>query len=155
MLGNIETVLDALLNQCYYLSSEHNRYHFSTQPNLNKLHADRSATVKNANIQEHLYHQVRAQKSDDIANRPKLTFVILAPEQVWQDNQTQLMIDKFMKQCGGSHRVYQSALIWIVADSSLNLHEDTRKLLGWQMIDDEKQELQLEKNQLAELKTHF
>ncbi|OQY42892.1 MAG: hypothetical protein B6242_15630, partial [Anaerolineaceae bacterium 4572_78] len=95
------------------------------------------------------------QKSDDIANRPKLTFVILAPEQVWQDNQTQLTIDKFTKQCGSSYRVYQSALIWIVADSSLNLHEDTRKLLGWQMIDDEKQELQLEKNQLAELKTHF
>jgi len=168
-IGNIETVLDALLNQCYYLSSERNHYHFSTQPNLNKLHADRSATVKNANIQEHLYHQVRdvlkcipsvdccffPQKSDDIANRPKLTFVILAPEQVWQDNQTQLTIDKFTKQCGSSYRVYQSALIWIVADSSLNLHEDTRKLLGWQMIDDEKQELQLEKNQLAELKTHF
>ena len=44
-IGNVEQSLDALVDTCYFLSAEKNRYRFSFQPNLNKLLADRRASV--------------------------------------------------------------------------------------------------------------
>src|SRR5205814_2082596 len=49
-IGNVETVLEALASSCYFLSVEKNRYRFGLSPNLNKLLADRRATIKSERI---------------------------------------------------------------------------------------------------------
>jgi len=164
-IGHIESALEALTSACYYLSVERNRYRFSSQPNLNKLHADRCATVKPADIQARLRTEVQKlftsgssleckffpRQSDDIPNRPVITLVILSPEQVWQDNVTKRDIDKMIKECGSTSRVFKNALFWVVADSSLNLLDEARKLLAWEMIEEEKKELRLEEKSRTEL----
>ena len=44
-IGSVEQCVEALGDACYFLSAERNRYRFSFQPNLNKLLADRRASV--------------------------------------------------------------------------------------------------------------
>ena len=44
-VGHVDAVLEALSACSYYLTSERNRYRFSLSPNLNKLLADRRASV--------------------------------------------------------------------------------------------------------------
>jgi hypothetical protein len=90
-------------------------------------------------------------QSDDIPNRPVITLVILSPEQVWQDNATKRDIDKMIKECGSTSRVFKNALFWVVPDSSINLPDEARKLLAWEMIDEEKKELKLEEKSRTEL----
>ena len=58
-IGNIETVLETLSTTCYFLSSEKNRYRFSLSPNLNKLLADRRASVQPKKIEERLRAEVQ------------------------------------------------------------------------------------------------
>jgi len=57
------------------------------------------------------------------------------------------------KQCGTSDRTFKSALIWCVPDSGRQLHDEARKLLAWEDIQEEASELKLEdlqRKQLAE-----
>src|SRR5216684_809599 len=58
-IGNIETVLETLSTTCYFLSSEKNRYRFSLSPNLNKLLADRRASVQPKKIEERVRAEVQ------------------------------------------------------------------------------------------------
>src|SRR6185437_16741072 len=44
-IGHIDTVLEAINQTCYFLNSERRRYRFSLSPNLNKLLADRRASI--------------------------------------------------------------------------------------------------------------
>ncbi len=83
-IGNIETVLETLSTTCYFLSSEKNRYRFSLSPNLNKLLADRRASVQPKKIEERLRAEVQKvfttgagvervffpEKSGQISDRP-------------------------------------------------------------------------------------
>jgi hypothetical protein len=49
-MGNIETVLEELQTNCYFLTTQNNRYRFSLTPNLNKLLSDRRANIKQPRI---------------------------------------------------------------------------------------------------------
>lgn len=59
-IGNIETVLDALASSCYFLSQERKSYRFSLSPNLNKLLADRRASIKGEKIAERVRTEVQS-----------------------------------------------------------------------------------------------
>jgi hypothetical protein len=83
-IGNVETVLETLGTSCYYLSVEKNRYRFSLSPNLNKLLADRRASIKPERIEEQIRAEVQKafpsgtgyeriffpEKSNQIPDRP-------------------------------------------------------------------------------------
>ena len=58
-VGNVETALEALSTTCYYLSTEKNRYRFSLSPNLNKLLADRRASVQSPRVEERVRAEVQ------------------------------------------------------------------------------------------------
>ncbi|MCA9442605.1 MAG: ATP-binding protein, partial [Candidatus Omnitrophica bacterium] len=58
-VGNVETVLEGLSNDCYYLISENNQYRFSIKPNLNKLLSDRISDVKDDAIREQVRSYVQ------------------------------------------------------------------------------------------------
>jgi hypothetical protein len=57
--ADIETALEALSTACYYLSTEKNRYRFSLSPNLNKLLADRRASVQSPRVEERIRAEVQ------------------------------------------------------------------------------------------------
>ncbi|HNZ11158.1 MAG TPA: DUF499 domain-containing protein [Smithellaceae bacterium] len=167
-IGNVETVLETLAANCYFLTVEKNRYRFSFTPNLNKLLADRRATIQDQQIKECVRTEVQKifsagagvepvyfpEKSGQIPDRPVLTFVIAAPEQSLQDNgKLTQSIEAMTKEYGTSARTFKSALIWCVPETTAMLRDEARKLLAWEAIDDDADTLKLDeaqKRQLAE-----
>ena len=166
-IENIETVLETLSTTCYFLSAEKNRYRFSLSPNLNKLLADRRASVQPKKIKERLRAEVQKvftggtgvervyfpKKSGQISDRPVLSSVIMSPEQSISEKATRDFIETATKESGTSGRIYKSGLVWSVPDSPDALRDEARKVLAWEDITDEEDELRLDdaqKRQLAE-----
>jgi hypothetical protein len=164
-IGNIETVLETLSTTCYFLSAEKNRYRFSLSPNLNKLLADRRASVQPKKIEERLRAEVQKvfaagagiervffpEKSGQISDRPALTLVVVTPEQSVSDKATRDFIESATKESGNSGRTYKSGLVWAVPDSPDALRDDARKVLAWEDIADEPDELRLDEAQKKQL----
>ncbi|MFC1654178.1 ATP-binding protein [Myxococcota bacterium] len=164
-VGNIETALEELTNTCYYLSADKNRYRFSLSPNLNKLLADRRASVPPKKVDERVraeVHKVFAagsgvercyfpEKSGQITNAASLTFIVLSPDQAVTEKSTKDFVDSATKEHGTSARTFKSALIWIAPDGPDTLRDEARKVLAWEDIDDEKVELRLDDTQKRRL----
>lgn len=170
-IGNVETILEALRgpNGCYYLVMEGNTYRFGISPNLNKLWADRRATVQANLVTDTVRDEIEKvfkagtgvervffpEESSQIADRPALRMLILAPEHHLQREETLALIEKMTRESGSSNRTFKSGLLWIVPDSTGQLSENASQFLAWGMIDDEyKQGLlpldDLQKRQLTE-----
>ena len=164
-IGNVETVLEALTDTCYFLESERNRYWFRETPGLNKILADRRAIVKTTQVRDRVRAETQKvfkdgprvervyfpEKSADIPNRAALTFVIMAPENIAADSATRQLVDEMTREHGTSGRTFKSALIWIVPDDTGGLMDNARKLLAWEDIDSEKDELGLDGPQKKQL----
>ena len=167
-IANVETVLDDLVppdGACYYLDGSKNRYWFSPKPNLNKILADRRATIQQPKIEEMVRAEIQKvfgtgtnpervffpQKSSQITDRPSLTFVVLPPEQSMEDKKTVELIEAMTKEHGTSARTFKSALIWCVAEASGPISDEARKRLAWEEIQDEEDELRLDEGQKRQL----
>jgi hypothetical protein len=164
-IGNIDAVLDSLMASCYYLSQERKSYRFSLSPNLNKLLADRRASIKREKIDERVRAEVQAvfakgpgperiylpTKSNQIPDRPALTLVVVAPDQSMQDPKTAQMVESMTREYGSSARTYKSALVWCVADNPTALYEDARKVLAWEDIQSDEGRLGLDEGQRRQL----
>jgi hypothetical protein len=167
-IGNIETVLEALTDACYYLNVEKTRYKFSLKENLNKRFADRRATVQGPQVDEEVKREIQKlfapkefvervffpEKSIQIADRPIVTFVVADIDRTMEDERaTRQFVERMIRECGTTARTFKSALIWVVPDSAQPMREEARKLLAWQAIADEAEDLKLDeaqKKQLAE-----
>ncbi|MBW1928071.1 MAG: DUF499 domain-containing protein [Deltaproteobacteria bacterium] len=165
-IGNVETVLESLTEACYFLTVERNRYYFSFKENLNKRFADRRASIQAPKIEERVRSEVQKvfssetgldriffpEKSNQIPDRPALTFVVLAPDQSMQEEQETIrLVESMTKEHGKSSRTFKNALIWCVPESPEGLKDDARKLLAWEDINDEKNELRLDETQERQL----
>ena len=165
-IGNVETALEALSATCYYLSAEKNRFRFSLSPNLNKLLADRRASVQSSRVEECIRAEAQKvfaepkglveriyfpDKSGQIPDAARLTMVVLAPDQVVTDKATRSFVDVATKEHGSSARTFKSALIWCVPERADSLREDARKVLAWENIADEEAELRLDEGQKRQL----
>jgi hypothetical protein len=165
-IGNIETVLEALTDSCYYLNVEKTRYKFSLKENLNKRFSDRRATVQGGQIDEEVKREILkifAQKeyiervfspenSLQIPDRPVVTVLIADLNRTMDDEKaTRAFAEKMVRECGTSARTFKSALIWVVADSAQPMREEARKILAWQAISDESADLKLDEAQKKQL----
>lgn len=167
-IGNIETVLEALTDSCYYLNVEKTRYKFSLKENLNKRFSDRRATVQGGQIDEEVKREIQKifapkefiervffpESSIQISDRPVVTLLVADLNRTMEDEKaTRAFAEKMVRECGTSARTFKSALIWVVADSAQPMREEARKILAWQAISDESADLKLDeaqKEQLAE-----
>jgi len=165
-MGNIETALETLSTTCYFLSSEKNRYRFSLSPNLNKLLADRRASVQPKKIEERLRAEVQRvfttggtgiervyfpEKSGQITDRPVLSLVVMSPEQAVSEKATRDFIESATKESGTSGRTYKSGLVWAAPDLPDALRDEARKVLAWEDIADESDDLHLDEVQKRQL----
>jgi Protein of unknown function (DUF499) len=164
-IGNIETVLETISTTCYYLSAEKNRYRFSLTANLNKILADRRASVQPKKVDERLKAEVQKvfqpgtgaervyfpEKSSQISDRPVLSLVVLSPNQPITEKATRDFIETATKEHGSSGRAFKSGLVWSVPDAPDALRDEARKVLAWEDIDDEKGDLRLDEAQLRQL----
>jgi hypothetical protein len=165
-VGNIETALETLSTTCYYLSSEKNRYRFSLSPNLNKLLADRRASVQAPRVEERVRAEVQKvfaegkvlvdrkyfpDKSGQIPDAPILTLVVLPPDLAAGDKATRSFVDTATKEHGSTGRTFKSALVWGVPEGPDSLRDDARKALAWEDIADEEADLRLDEGQARQL----
>jgi hypothetical protein len=167
-IGNVETVLESLTEACYFLTVERTRYHFSLKENLNKRFADRRASIQPPKIEERARAEIQKvftagsgiervyfpERSGQITDRPVLTLVIMPPDLSMQDkNKTLQAIETMTRESGASSRTFKSALIWCIAESAGAVREEARKVLAWEDIEDEQDDLHLDdiqKRQLSE-----
>lgn len=171
-IANVETVLEALAppdGSCYYLDAARNRFWFSTKPNLNKLLSDRRAGIAEPKIDERIRAEVQKvfaegkgvdrvyfpDRSNQISDRPALTLVVLPPERCLSDAKTLDFVASATKEAGLSARTFKSALIWAGVDSDAALREDARRLLAWEDIYDEQDDLHLDDVQRSQLQTNL
>ena len=165
-IGNVETALEALTEACYYLTVERNRYRFSLKENLNKRFADRRATIGSSAAQERILEEIQKvfaagsgvervffpEKSNQVPDRPAITLVVLPPEMSLHDERaTTKFIDSVTRESGSSSRTFKSALIFCVPESADALCDEARKVLAWEDIDDEADELKLDDTQVRQL----
>jgi hypothetical protein len=165
-IGNVETALEALTEASYYLTVERNRYRFSLKENLNKRFADRRATISSSAVQERIREEIQKvfaagsgvervffpEKSNQVSDRPAITLVVLSPEMSLHDEKASTkFIDSVTRESGSSSRTFKSALIFCVPESADALCDEARKVLAWEDIDDEADELKLDDTQLRQL----
>lgn len=154
---DIEPALERLIDACYYLAAQGQKYHFSVRPNLNKLLADRRATLSGLSVEECVHDDIRAAfeakgsppnlskkffptLSTDVPDLPQLTLTVIAPEITYatdEGNYVQRLMKKVTLEYGEKYRTYKSALIWCVADSTYTpaLYNEARKLLALEAIE--------------------
>jgi len=168
-IGHVETVLETLIQSCYYLSIERKRYRFSTTENLIKRFSDRRASISEKAIEERVRLEIEKvfpgaegveripfpERSNSVPDRPVLTLAVLAPEHSMDDEAaTRALARTITWECGKSGRTFKSAIIWCVAESAQALREEARKALAWEAIDAEKDDLHIEDSQRRQLDEH-
>jgi len=169
-IGNVETVLDALSESCFYLSINKNRYKFSISPNLIKLLTDRKANINSDGITKKLHDEIKRifgtraadgidiiffpDQSNQVPDRTAIQLIILAPDSVFHDEKkTVKQIEKINAEYGQTARVYKNSLIWCIAEDKAAMFEESRKVLAWSELDNESDDLRLtedQKKQIAE-----
>jgi len=168
-VGNVEQCVESLVDACYFLSGERNRYRFSFQPNLNKLLSDRRASVPTAAAEERVKTEVQKvfsagigveriyypQKSNQVPDRPALALVVLSPGQAAGEAATKRLITSIMAESGASSRTFKSAIIFSAVDDGAPLVDEARKLLAWKDIDDDADDLRLDETQRRLLSEHI
>ncbi len=132
-IGNVESIIDALVPSCHYLVPlGNNTYKFSPVPNLNKMLIDRRATIAPKKVDDRVRQVILEafkpgwptierspfpQSSGQVSDRPGLTLVLLAPEQEVGLPATKAFIEQVIRDHGQSSRTYKSGLL-IAAPSS-------------------------------------
>ncbi|MGC9455725.1 MAG: ATP-binding protein [Phycisphaerae bacterium] len=153
-IGNVETSLEALGQTCYFLRVERNRYRFGLSPNLNKLLADRKASVDGSRIEETIRGEILkafeeepgakvvpfAEESSQVPDRPLIAIVVLPPHCSMAESDTLSKVDAMIREHGSSGRTFKSALLFAIPDDDAPLREEARKLLAWEDIRDEEKE---------------
>jgi hypothetical protein len=160
-IGHVEQCLESLTDACYFLTADKNRFRFSFQANLNKILADRRASVQAPAIQERVRSDVQKvfgagsgvervyfpEKSGQIPDRPALTLCVLHPDSTAGAAGTNKLIVQMTSESGTSARTFKSALLWAVAEDGSALAEEARKLLAWKDIGNDTDELKLDETQ--------
>ena len=152
-IGKVEPSLERLVDTCYYLAAQGQKYSFSIRPNLNKLLADRRTGIPTFEVEDRVREEVKAiftkgpslglgrkyfpTLSDPIPNHPLVTLVVAAPDQPYQNTEVHKLIKTLTNEYGASYRTFKNALIWCVTDSTYTttLYTEARKLLALQAIE--------------------
>ena len=175
-LASVDQCLESLGDACYYLHGEKGRYRFEFKANLNKLLADRRASVPAQGIEEQVRTVIREElgqaspkanaseprsgierifypdKTGDIPDRASLVLAVMGPDRALSEPGSQTLIETMSREHGQSSRVFKSAVVWSVADDVGILREEARKLLAWSDILGDRDEMKLDESQVKQLK---
>jgi hypothetical protein len=166
-LADVETVLEGLTANCFYLNWDRNRYRFGLRPNLNQMLVTRRGSVKDQEIEgriqqttldlfkagsKFLDRRCFPTKTNDVPDRPQLVLVVLGLEHLAQQPATRSFIESILRECGTAGRTYKSGLLFIAPDQGSSITEAARNVLAWEDIAaDEDTARQLEEAQRRSL----
>ncbi|MDE2981419.1 MAG: DUF499 domain-containing protein [Gemmatimonadota bacterium] len=169
-IGNVEQSLEALADTCYFLSAEKNCYRFSFKPNLNKLLADRRASVPTNATRDRVRAEIQnvfaaepgvveriyfPERTNQVPDRAALTLIVLPPESEAGERTTVTLMETMAKEHGSSSRTYKSALIWCVAEDGTLLSDEARKVLAWEDIQADAGTLRIDESQHRQLQENL
>ena len=169
-IGNVEQSLESLVDTCYFLAAEKNRYRFSFKPNLNKLLADRRASVPANATRDRVRAEIQKvfaadkgvvqriyfpERTNQVPDRAALTLIVLPPENEAGDSTTVKLMETMAKEHGSSSRTYKSALIWCAAEDATLLSDEARKVLAWEDIDADTGTLRIDESQHRQLQENL
>ena len=168
-IGLIDSILQSLIDNCYYLAASGAKYRFSTQENLIKRFVDRKAGVGDSDIKETVENEIRTNftsssgidlvffptQNGQIPDRSTLQFVILHPQNNLQDQSTPVLVQDMLRNYGTASRIFKSGLIFAIPDQDVMVRDAVRKMLAWQSISDESIELRLEEEQIRQVKENI
>lgn len=161
-IGNVEQCLEALSESCYYLTAEKNRFRFGFRPNLNKLLADRKASVAPKEVDDRVRAEVQKvfaskdkvldcvffpEESGHVPDRTSLVLGVIAPDHEDTDPRTKDLVKRLTTEHGSSNRTYKSGVIWAVADNAVTMVDAARRLIAWDGIHEEAGQLKLDDGQ--------
>jgi hypothetical protein len=164
-IANTESALEALSANCYYLSTERNRYRFGLTPNLNKLVIDRRAAIGDPAVEDRVLKEVQSvfragpgaevareffpARSIEVNDRPVLTIVVCSPI----DPPSNDDLETLYREHGASGRTFKNALICSIPDDAASLLDAARTVLAWEDIqEDSDTQARLDEGQRRQLK---
>ena len=153
-LAMVDPVLEGLVDSCYYLAADRNRYRVSLTPQLNKVIAERKAGVSEKAIDDRVRKEIQTcfqagpkdldferrffpSKTIDVSDRPVLTLVVLGPDQTADIPGVRTLVETIVRECGNAGRTFKAALLFALADSPAAMAEQARELLAWEDIEDD------------------
>lgn len=174
-LAIIEVTLDALAppnGDCFYLDASPNRYWFSPKANLTKIHADRIASISEAKllqITERTKAEVQRvfqtkpvirpeffpEKSNQIPDRAEVTLIVMSPDKSPDDKQSCETVRSLIRDHGQSARSFKNALIFSMSEGESRLSEAAKKIIAWEEIRDDADDLGLEKSQKQQIESNI
>lgn len=176
-IANFRDALNTLHGSLTYLynSPNGNRYWFDTKPTLRKTAEDRAsqfaATDVEAEIETRLKH-IRKEEpfqgihtcptsSNDVPDEKKARLVILRPTEVYVKNsqscQAMASIKDIFNNRGTFPRIYRNMLAFVAPDRNKlgALQQEVRRYLAWETIQNDKDSLNLDQNQLKEVQLNL
>jgi len=168
-IGLVDSVLQSLLDACYYLETRGNKYKFSTKENLIKRFSDRKAGILGPAINDFIEQEIKKvfekytgvekvlfpSKNNQVTDRPVITFVVIHPSKSNNDKETNAFLEDIIRNNGHSARVYKSAIVFSVSEDYSGLKDEARKFLAWEAIFDEADELKLDAEQVRLVKQNM
>lgn len=152
ILAEVDNVLEGLVNTCFYLSWDRNKYRFSMRPNLNQILVTRRGAVKQTAIDERIRKEIESLfqqgskdidrryfpvRSNDVPDRPELTLAVMGLDSTAGDPATIKIMETILRESGTSGRTFKSALIFAAPDNTGTISDAARNLLAWEDIDDD------------------
>lgn len=152
--ANVESVLETLTTTCYYLTVDKNRYKIGLTPNVNMIFTDRRSSITSTAIVEKLNSAIEAQfvdklkdvdyaryfapeRSNDVTDQARLTLVVWGPQDTAGDAALTAKMEDFVKNCGGSHRTFKTALVFAMCDNIGGMEGAARDALAWEAVSDD------------------
>ncbi|MDR0721305.1 MAG: DUF499 domain-containing protein [Treponema sp.] len=169
--------LSSLADKLTYLyRSADNRYWFDTRPTLKKTVSDRAGLQTPGDISYHLEHELKKfcrtkeifeavhaapSSSGDIPDTPSVRLVLLNPEQVYKNNNTDcpalVTVKDYYENRSASPRIHRNMIAFIAPDSTImsQLKQDMRLLIAWRSIDRDTTALNLDSAQQREVRDNI
>ena len=171
-LAELDTVLEGLVQTCFYLRSDKHRYRYSLRPNLNQVLVSRRGAVSGKDVDDRvrkttseIFQKVSSEgpktvdrrffpvQTNDVPDRPQLAIVVLDTESAADNPKTKSLVEEMVRNCGTSARVFKSALVFALPDSAETARDAAREALAWEDIAEDEDTLsQLEEHDVTNLK---
>jgi hypothetical protein len=140
--------VQALASRCYFLRPVGTSgWRFGYTPTLRKVHAERKTALDPIEAERNLNEIIKQvflykkecevqafpRNSNDVADRPVLTLVVLSPGLEWNATVEEQLRDWTIN-CGQTLRQYPGALLWLVPESEFGLPDAVADWLAWRSV---------------------
>jgi hypothetical protein len=160
-----------LNNELSYLYSSSDHSWFDTKPTLRKLVAERAKNGKETDIFHSIEENLRLElgksstlsihpfpsSSSDVSDEPRVSLVVLKPQQSYKKDDNQCLALKATKEIfetrGNSPRINRNMILFLAPDTDAieQLKSETSYLLAWEAIKKEADDLDLDRGQRSEI----